>query len=237
MNLILLFPKDFLHDDRVKLTDERRVKHIINIHQAAVGDTLSVGMVNGKLGTAEITQIEHNAIYLTPSLNTPPPPALEITLILGLPRPQMLKRTLQNISCLGIKRCILLHSHRVEKSYWQSPRLQENQIQHELVLGLEQGCDTRLPIITFAKRFTPFIEDILSKEIKPGQALVAHPYAKTPCPTSINNHIYLAVGPEGGFIVREIEQLAAIGFEGITLGPRILRVETVIPYLAGRLSG
>lgn len=237
MNLVLLFPTDFLHDNQVKLTDERRVQHITNIHKAKAGDTLCVGLVNGNMGTAEITHLSSGVVFLSTTLNTPPPPPLNITLVLGLPRPKMLKRTLQNIGCLGIKQCILLHSRRVEKSYWQSPLLQEKNIHNELVLGLEQGCDTYLPNIAFAKDFKRCLKDTLSKDVTPGQALVAHPYSQTPCPTSINSNIHLAVGPEGGFVSEEINQLCEIGFQGITLGSRILRVETVIPYLAGRLSG
>ena len=36
----------------------------------------------------------------------------------------------------------------------------------------------------------------------------------------------LAIGPEGGWSPRDREQLAAAGFEGLRLGPRILRTET-----------
>jgi 16S rRNA (uracil1498-N3)-methyltransferase len=36
----------------------------------------------------------------------------------------------------------------------------------------------------------------------------------------------LAIGPEGGWSPRDREQLVAAGFEGLRLGPRILRTET-----------
>ena len=38
--------------------------------------------------------------------------------------------------------------------------------------------------------------------------------------------IAIAIGPEGGWSPRDREQLAAAGFEGLRLGPRILRTET-----------
>jgi 16S rRNA (uracil1498-N3)-methyltransferase len=38
--------------------------------------------------------------------------------------------------------------------------------------------------------------------------------------------IVLAVGPEGGWSPADREQLRAAGFQGLRLGPRILRTET-----------
>ena len=43
------------------------------------------------------------------------------------------------------------------------------------------------------------------------------------------------MGPEGGFVDYEVERLVELGFETVDLGPRILRVEPVIPMLVGRL--
>jgi len=47
--------------------------------------------------------------------------------------------------------------------------------------------------------------------------------------------VTLAVGPEGGFIDYEIDKLCEAGFQPVTLGSRILRVETAIPAILGRL--
>jgi 16S rRNA (uracil1498-N3)-methyltransferase len=38
--------------------------------------------------------------------------------------------------------------------------------------------------------------------------------------------VYLAIGPEGGWSPQDREQLRAAGFQGLRLGPRILRTET-----------
>jgi 16S rRNA (uracil1498-N3)-methyltransferase len=55
--------------------------------------------------------------------------------------------------------------------------------------------------------------------------------------------VTLAVGPEGGFTAEEIRELAAAGFQGLRLGPRILRTETaplaalaILQYAAGDLG-
>ena len=68
-----------------------------------------------------------------------------LALLLALPRPKMLKRVLQSVTSLGVKQLYLLNSYRVEKSYWGSPLLQADKLQEQLLLGLEQACDTILP--------------------------------------------------------------------------------------------
>jgi RsmE family RNA methyltransferase len=45
----------------------------------------------------------------------------------------------------------------------------------------------------------------------------------------------LAVGPEGGWIDSELASLEAAGFQAVNLGARILRTETAVASLVGRL--
>jgi 16S rRNA (uracil1498-N3)-methyltransferase len=44
------------------------------------------------------------------------------------------------------------------------------------------------------------------------------------------------IGPEGGFIHYELEKLVAAGCRPVQIGARILRVETAIPFILGRLG-
>ena len=176
-----------------------------------------------------------DSIFLDIDLQQAPPAPLPLTLVLGLPRPKMMRRILQTIATLGVKQLHLINSYRVEKSYWQTPYLEADTIRDQLILGLEQGCDTRLPEVHLHKRFKPFVEDELPAIIADTRALVAHPYTKIACPCQIDYSLTLAVGPEGGFIPYEINLLEACGFEAVHVGERIMRVETAIPYLLGRL--
>jgi 16S rRNA (uracil1498-N3)-methyltransferase len=236
MNLILLQQEDLLDGCRAKITDARQRKHIIEIHKATLGDKLTLGLVNGNLGSGVITDMNCDAILLDIQLDQAPRVALNTKLILALPRPKMLRRLLQTIATLGIKELHLINAYRVEKSYWQTPFLQQKVINEQLILGLEQGVDTLMPNVYLHKLFKPFVQDQLPQIIQNTQALVAHPYANQPCPSQLQEPLSLAVGPEGGFIDYEIDLLQTCGLTAISLGSRIMRVETVVPYLLGRLS-
>lgn len=235
MNVILLSPHDLTADNRACIKNPRQLEHIKHVHGAVAGDQLKVGLINGNLGTGIITQFDDDAIYLDIDLQQTPPGALPLTLVLGLPRPKMMRRILQTIATLGVKRLHLINSYRVEKSYWQTPFLEADYIHDQLILGLEQGCDTRLPEVHLHKRFKPFVEDELPAIVEDTRALVAHPYTDVECPFQIDYSLTLAVGPEGGFIPYEIDLLGKCGFEAVHVGERIMRVETAIPYLLGRL--
>lgn len=235
MNFILFEPSELLTLHTASIEDPRRIKHILEVHQGKLGDEFKVGLINGEMGSGIISALSDKAIVFDVTLAQLPPQALSLTLILALPRPKMLRRIFQTIATLGVKKLYLINSYRVEKSYWQSPFLQAEAIRHQLILGLEQGGDTLLPEVNLIKRFKPFLEDELPRIIKGTRALVAHPYTDEPCPRAIDYPVTLAVGPEGGFIDYEIELLKKCGFNAVHLGARIMRVETAIPYLLGRL--
>jgi len=234
MNLILLFDGDFIDPQHVRL-DGRRAAHVRTVHRAALGETLRVGRLNGRLGSGRVVAIDDAAIVLEVAFDRDPPPPAGIALLLALPRPKALRRVLQCAAAFGVKEIVLLNTWRVEKSFWESPALADDDLRAQLLLGLEQGADTILPRVEQRRRFKPFVEDELPARRAGRRALVAHPVAAAPCPHGVRDAAWLAVGPEGGFIPFEIDLLQAAGFEPVSLGLRPLRVEHAVPALLGRL--
>lgn len=236
MNLILLDPNDLTDDGHVCITDPRRLTHLRDVHRSTPGDLLTVGVQGGNMGKAMLKELTaERAYFKLETLEEPPPPPLPVHLVLALPRPRMLARTLEHVTALGVKEITLLHTKRVEKSYWQSPELRPDKIHQHLLLGLEQARDTQLPTVTLSKGFRPFLEQQLPGLLSQRRGLLAHPGMPNACPRNINEPTLLLVGPEGGFINWEVEQLLAAGCEGMHLGPRILRVETAVTALLSRL--
>ncbi|MFD1261014.1 16S rRNA (uracil(1498)-N(3))-methyltransferase [Entomomonas asaccharolytica] len=234
MNLLLLSPTDLVNDNQAVIKG-RQLQHILQVHQSQVGDALAVGLINGFMGKGYISRLSTEQAIIEFQLDTPPPAKLPITLLLALPRPKMLRRILQTIATMGVNKLILINSYKVEKSFWQTPFLMPENIQQQLLLGLEQAKDTVLPEVQLVKRFKPFVEDQLPALIKDSQNLIAHLGNYRQCPSLPQQSTTLAIGPEGGWINYEVDKLQQIGFTPVQLGQRILRVETAVAAFLTKL--
>ncbi|AXY58151.1 16S rRNA (uracil(1498)-N(3))-methyltransferase [Acinetobacter chinensis] len=233
MNIVLLDPRQ-TESEIWTISSKRQLEHLQTHVDVKVGDTLKVGIREGKRYLTEIIDISENSIQIKPQKEESAPEKLPVTLIVALPRPKVLRRLIMDAITLGVDKLILIHSYRVDKSYWQTPFLQ--QLDHFVALGLEQAGDTIAPKIELYKRFKPFVEDVLPSMISTQcPAYVAHPYTDLKMPYAVDHPCTVIIGPEGGFIPYEIDLLIKNGCQAVSLGNRILRTETAIPYVLGRL--
>ena len=233
MNIVLLDPRQ-TESELWSITSKRQLEHLKQHVNVQVGDHLKVGIREGQRYLTEIVEVTEQAVKLKPIQIEAVPAKLPVTLISAMPRPKVLRRLMMDSVTLGVEKIILLHSYRVDKSYWQSPFLQ--QLDDYVTLGLEQAGDTISPEIQMYKRFKPFVEDVLPTFISDQKpAYVAHPYAEQQMPHAIQHSCCLIVGPEGGFIPYEVDLLKKNGCQARRLGNRILRTETAVSHILGRL--
>jgi 16S rRNA (uracil1498-N3)-methyltransferase len=235
VNTLLIENSEFDVDTRRVRLSGRRRQHAEKILKARVGDSLRVGLIDGDLGTGRILHLDREALELEVTFGTHPPPKQPVWLILALPRPPVFRRLLSTIASLGVERLLVAGTARTEKSFWQSHVVEEAEIRERLLLGIEQACDTRLPEVTQHRYFESLVDDILPAWTEGRRCLLAHPGGEAECPHQVCGPVTLFIGPEGGFIDHEVDRLRGIGFEAVGLGPRVLRVEPVIPLLMGRL--
>ncbi len=230
MNLLLLLDEDFIASNHARLSG-RRLGHAREVLGARPGDALKVGRLGGRVGMGRVSRLDGEALELEVTLDAEPPPKLPLTMLLALPRPKVLDRCLQSAAALGVARIVLLNAWRVEKAYWASPKLETEHLREQLILGLEQARDTVLPQVELARLFVPFME----ADSFAGRKLLAHPGADAPCPRGLDEPTVLALGPEGGWVQAELDTFARAGFEPVSMGPRVLKTETALAALMGRL--
>lgn len=237
MNLLLLEPGELAADGTARLSG-RRALHLREVLRAQPGDALRAGVLGGRWGEARVLRLEGEAV-LAVSLDRDPPPPSPVELLLALPRPKVLRRVVQAVAAMGVKRLVLCGSWRVEKAYWSSPALDPAALREDLLLGLEQGRDTILPEVTARRLFKPLVEDELAALLPAPARLLAHPApgaAPLEAVPPAGGRAALAVGPEGGFTPYEAGLLLRHGFRAFSLGPRILRVDAAVAYAVGQVE-
>lgn len=226
MNIILLEQADWLSHDQVALNDRRYI-HLRDILKTDIGAMVKVGMLNGDVGTGEVTSIDNHGARLRVTLDQAPPPRHSNDIVLSLPRPKMLRRVLRTVAEMGVNTLHLVNSARVEKSYWQSPLLEPERIDAALRAGLERSADTRLPSVHLHPLFRPFVEDQLPDLMRNRGCWIAHPGAAHSLADQASGGIVM-LGPEGGFVPFEVELAQAQGARPVHIGARTLSVDTAV---------
>jgi RsmE family RNA methyltransferase len=234
VNILLFSDDDRLAEGCIRVSD-RRLRHLREIHGAAPGNTVRVGMINGQCGTGTIISIDAQQADIEITLDQLPPVKLPLTLVLALPRPKMLRRVLRTVGECGVRELHLINSYKVEKSFWQSPLLVEDTLRDYLLPGLEQASDTVIPSVHLHRRFKPFAEDLLPTLTGGREAMVAHPGNHPGLPRAAGGDMLLVIGPEGGFIPYEVDKCREAGCRPVSLGHRVLRVETAVAAALGTL--
>jgi RsmE family RNA methyltransferase len=232
VNLLLVEPVEIV-DGRVALREpDRRLRHLRTVLGVAQGSRVRAGVIGGATGTAEVVELSADGAVLALELGDAPRPPLPVELVLAIPRPKVLSRVIESAAAFGVDRIALTNAWRVDKSYLKSPRLEPDALAEAARLGAEQGATTHLPPISVHARLMPLLDE---RWPAPGSGvrLIAHPGAPPIERGFRDGPVTLAIGPEGGWIEREVETFVARGFTPVSLGSAILRVEAAV---AGALA-
>ncbi len=237
MNLLLLEPGE-LAGDTATLAD-RRAAHLREVLGVQIGSRVRAGVLGGGTGTAEVIADDGAALTLRLALAEPARPPLPVELVLAVPRPKVLSRTIEIAAAFGVARIALTNAWRVDKSYLASPRVAPEALALAARLGAEQGATTHVPEVALHRRLMELLDRRWpAPGAPPRQKLVAHP-GGVPIEQALGadpgEPIALAIGPEGGWIAREVETFAARGFAVVSLGEPILRVEAAVAAALGQL--
>ena len=239
MNLLIVQEHDLDANREFTITG-KRVEHLLHVLHAQAGDSIKTGLYGGNIGQSTLLSIDRRSARLRlETLDKHPPAPSDITLITALPRPQSMKKVLHFATSSGIKKIYFIGTERVEKSFWKSSAMTPEALQEEIILGLEQGVDTIPPELFLRPELHHFLNSGELRQIVQDNDhnLVAHPDPNAQsCPRAIQGKTSLLIGPEGGFLRKEIDRFMTEGFQCVELGAHILRVEFAVAFLCGRIS-
>jgi 16S rRNA (uracil1498-N3)-methyltransferase len=241
VNLLLLEPSEVDADGRCAI-DDRRAQHLRRVLGVQVGQTVRAGVLGGGIGPATVLADDGVTIALRVELAAAaPPPWFDVELVLAVPRPKVVTRTIEIAASFAIRRIDLTNAWRVDKSYLGSPRLDPAALALAARLGAEQGATTHVPELAVHDRLMALLDARWpAGDAVPGTRVIAHP-AGPPIEAVLvpagpaASPLVLAIGPEGGWIDRELDTFVARGFRPASLGAPILRVEAAVAAALGQL--
>jgi 16S rRNA (uracil1498-N3)-methyltransferase len=149
---------------------------------------------------------------------------LDITLLQGISKGERMDISIQKAVELGAKKIVPVNCQRTVVNIKQER--QDKKLQHWqgiIINACEQSGRNRVPELA-----TPIKLIDGLKQQQPGLKITLDPEAGQPLHTlqPPSNQVTLLIGPEGGLTDAEIELSKQAGFQGIQLGPRVLRTET-----------
>lgn len=222
MNLILFESGET--NSPLPLSDSRAA-HILDVLRRKVGDTIDTGLIDGPRGKATVTAVTADSVALSFAWETQsPPPLAPISLVVGLPRPQTVKKILHAATELGVSALHFVTTEKSEPSYAQSTLWSSGEWRRHLLDAAQQAFDTRLPDVSHGRTLD---EALTSLDKNPARFALDNyeaPAALSALP--IVAPVVLALGPERGWSARDREILRAHGFAFAHLGQRVLRAET-----------
>jgi 16S rRNA (uracil1498-N3)-methyltransferase len=242
LNLLLLEPGEIEREsgDGVAVIRGRRARHVERVLRAGAGDEVRVGVVGGGVGTAVVRRIEAERLELVIGALSAPPPAPPVDLVLALPRPKAVGRVLQAAASLGVRRLDLVNAWRVDKTYFASHRLEGAALVRELWLGCEQGAHTHVPEVEVHPLLMPFVRELLAARAGARRVLIFDPRARMRLEDVMapgtREPVVALIGPEGGWIDREVEAFERIGGTPVTLTAAVLRTEVAVTAALSQLE-
>lgn len=216
-----------------------RARQLVDSHEFVVGQEIFVARLGGEKGRARVVHYTTDCVELALSQVQPSLALRPIDLLIGLSRPQTIKKVIQAAVMSGVRSLHLVHTESGEKSYLDSHLLRPEYLQTEIIKALEQTGEGLYPAIHIYRSFSELRTralDCLGSD-QPHLRMVAVP-GEPLIPVSIferrSDALVLAVGSEAGWSERELTCLRECGFVSIGLGPRVMRVELALTFLLGQ---
>ncbi len=206
-------------------------RHLASVMRASVGDEARLFDGSGAEFTGRIAEIRKGVVTLEVierhDIDRDLP--FSLTLAVALPRGERQKWLVEKATELGVTRLVPLITERGVALASDSAieRLFRQVIEASKQCGRNRLMEIAQPVAAaalFASAKSDAVRVLADPAGRPLKEVIQGP------PSS--REWLCAVGPEGGFTLQELESAQAAGWQLVSLGPRILRVETAAVALA-----
>ena len=218
------------------LLEESDIRHIKKVMRMNINDKIEVVYYN-KLHICEITSLDTFNIKVIEELDEDKKTKIDLTVAVALVKEQKIDLILQKLTELGVSRIIPVSMERsivkLDKERFNKKKVRWESISKE---ASEQSKRTNIPIIEDIKS----IKDLTKEDAD--LKLVASTKEKEKLLNyylqSIEDcaKIIMVIGPEGGISDKEEDILVSNGYNRVSFGNLIFRVETATIYVASIIN-
>jgi 16S rRNA (uracil1498-N3)-methyltransferase len=210
------------------LLPEDTANHLLRVLRLGEGDACVLFNGDGHDYPATITLAAKREARVRlgapAAVNTESPRAL--ILLQGIARGEKMDLILQKATELGISAIAPVNAERTEVKL--DAQRMEKRVAHwrsVIVSACEQSGRARVPALAAPQSLADAAAAVPENALK----LTLDPQGEHRLSTleaAADTPLVVAIGPEGGWSPRDRQTLSAAGFQGLQLGPRILRTET-----------
>lgn len=217
-----------LQPDQVLALPEEAANHLVRVMRLREGDACVLFNGDGHDYPATLVAVGKRDAQVrlgAPVLVERESP-LSITLLQGIARGEKMDLILQKATELGVAAIVPVNAERTEVKL-DAARAAKRLAHWANVVqsACGQSGRARIPAVAAPQGLSAAVTALPD----PGLRLTLDPlgtHRLSTLPQPSRGGVVVAIGPEGGWSPRDRDVLAAAGFEGLQLGPRILRTET-----------
>jgi len=217
-------------DEEIVHIEGEQAHHILNVFRLKEGDEIFLFDGSGVECRAVIEKLHRSALdaRIISRETVDREPQISVTLALSIPKSKKMNLVVQKCAELGLKRLIPMYADRTvvrikEKGPAKTRRWQRIAEEASKQSGRNMILEIAKPVnfsqvVTGNKDYdVRLLASACGENLSLSDVLGKHPDAK---------RIIYIIGPEGGFTEEEMKLAASIGWQFVSLGKSILRVET-----------
>ncbi|MBL7151603.1 MAG: 16S rRNA (uracil(1498)-N(3))-methyltransferase [Candidatus Omnitrophica bacterium] len=227
-----LFSKsDSITAGQITIGDKKQIHHIKNVLRFKTGQIIEIFDEQGNLYRGLIERTSADQIIIR--IKSRQKPAFEdsditITVACAIPKKSKMDDIVDKLTQLGVERVIPMQTQRVIvrlDAHQESLRLQRWK---KIALNAAEQCQgSKFPVIEPIRKIEEVLAGAHNYDLRLIPALIGERnQLKTVLNSSKPSNIILLIGPEGDFTKKEVNLAVRAGFIPVTLGKRVLRVET-----------
>ncbi|UPA17596.1 16S rRNA (uracil(1498)-N(3))-methyltransferase [Borrelia puertoricensis] len=224
MNLILINPDELKNG---LILNDSRVKHINEILKLKNNETFKFGIIGEKYIYSCVYQKDVKLFFRENRKIAKSNKLKKLKVIIGLVRPIAAKRIITHLGSIGISELIFFNALLSEKSYLCSKLFKEREYEKYLIEGAMQGGITYIPKVKIFNNLREVLKNTEYEGDNTTKILLERESKNKLVDLNIQTkNTAVIIGPERGFITKEINLIKEYNFNAYNISSNILRTET-----------